>query len=147
MGSEPARAFGQYSDEKEHGEQKHTLQNDRDPPRIARAVRRKGIVDPIDEIDAKVERRKLHADVQAPVGLWGELGLEDGDGGVDEAHAGAGDDAGDDDVGAGVGGALEEGAEDHDDDARGDAFASTEGFANDGRGDGAEEAADWGDKI
>ena len=107
MGSEPARAFRQYSDEKEHREQKHTLQNNRDPPRIARGVRRESIVDPIHEIGAKVERRKLHADVQAPAGLWGEFGLEDGDGRVDEAHAGAGDDASDDDVGACIGRGLE----------------------------------------
>lgn len=38
---------------------------------------------------------------------------------------------------------MEQGAEDHDEGAGGDAFASAEGFADDGCGDGAEEAADW----
>ncbi len=82
------------------------MQDDRDAPRIARRVRRESIVDPVDEVGAKVERRKLHTDVQAPAGLWGEFGLEDGHSGIDEAHAAAGDDPSDDDVGTRVGGGL-----------------------------------------
>lgn len=45
------------------------MQHDRDAPSIAPSVRGKSIIDPINEIGAKVERRKLHADVQAPAGL------------------------------------------------------------------------------
>ena len=143
MSREPARTFWQYSDDEKHRKEEDALQNDRDPPSIAPSVRGKSIIDPINEIGAKVERRKLHADVQAPAGLWRELGLEDGHGRIDEAHAAAGDDAGNDDVGARVGCGLEQGAEDHDEGAGGDAFASAEGFADDGCGDGAKEAADW----
>ena len=140
---EPARAFRKNGDEEEHWEEEDALEDDGDAPRVAGCVGGEGVVDPIDEVRAKVEGGKLHADVEASAGFGGELGLKDGNGGVDEAHAGARDDASYDDVRAGVGGGLEEGAKNHDYDADGDALSSAEAFTNEGGCDSAEEASNW----
>ena len=142
MSSKPTRTLRQDGDDQEHGKEEDALQNNRNPPRIARGMGRESIVDPIDEIGSKVQRRKLHADIQAPAGFWGELGLEHGDGRIDETHAASRHDSGDDDVCACVGCRLQERADDHDDDAGSDALSSAKGFADDGCSDGAEEASD-----
>ncbi len=68
---------------------------------------RESIVDPVYKIGTEVQCRKLHADIQASAGLWRKFRLEDWDGGVDEAHAAAGDDSRNDDMCVRVGGRLQ----------------------------------------
>lgn len=67
--------------------------------------------------------------------------MEDGYGGVDDSQARAGYCSGGDDVGARVGGCLEEGAEDHDEHTYGDGLPASELFGKDGSGHCAEEGS------
>lgn len=73
--------------------------------------------------------------------LGAKLGLQHGDGRVDDAEADAGDDAADDELRAAVGRSLQDGANNHDPAAVGDCAATAKLLAKDGGEDGSKEAA------
>ena len=95
-------------------------------------MRGEAVVDPVSQEDAQVQGGKLHADVETPACFGGVLGLEDGDGAVNDAHAKAGDDAGHDHVRPRVSSSLQEGSQDHNDDARANTLLPPQSFPKDG---------------
>ena len=66
-------------------EEDDALQDRRDSPSVARSMANEGVVNPVNDEDAKIERRELRAHVHASTRLGTEFGLQDWNRGVDES--------------------------------------------------------------